>query len=58
MTRWQVDVEEFLAQAKTADEADELRAIFHFFWKMDEGALSQTINFETFRKGMHAGAGL
>jgi Ca2+-binding EF-hand superfamily protein len=45
-----IDVDEFLAQAKTAAEAEELRTLFHFF-DSTLGAKSQQLTFEVFLKG-------
>ena len=45
-----IDVDEFLAQAKTSAEAEELRTLFHFF-DSTLGAKSQQLTFEVFLKG-------
>lgn len=45
-----LDVDEFLAQARTAAEAEELKTLFHFF-DTTLGAKSQQLSFEVFLKG-------
>ena len=45
-----IDVEDFLAQARTSEEANELRSLFHFF-DNSFGAKDSQLTFEAFAEG-------
>ena len=45
-----IDVDDFLAQARTSEEANELRSLFHFF-DSNFGAKDSQLTFEAFAEG-------